>query len=293
MNNMKRIGLATGTLTDYEVNLVESSIVKTIRPLLKGRTLMPTRALPSAGFTKYTFYNENDMGQATISMTGEEQSMDKVDLTESHVRIPIISKDYNLHWRDVLMRRNSGEDLNTQHAQNAARQVAEEEDKLILTGEYTGWPALGIEGLATATGRNTEAGGDWSATYVADVSDAISELETDGYYGPYKLILRSDWYAQLRVLVGTTDSFAFQVLEDLLGGPDNIVVSNSLYTAAGGIDNALVIDTSPGNFELLVGADVTNNLAQLPTMNYQGKVWEAIVPVVKRPESICEIQSLT
>jgi uncharacterized linocin/CFP29 family protein len=293
MNNMKRIGLATGTLTDYEVNLVESSIVKTIRPLLKGRTLMPTRALPSAGFTKYTFYNENDMGQATISMTGEEQSMDKVDLTESHVHIPIISKDYNLHWRDVLMRRNSGEDLNTQHAQNAARQVAEEEDKLILTGEYTGWQALGIEGLATATGRNTEAGGDWSATYVADVSDAISELETDGYYGPYKLILRSDWYAQLRVLVGTTDSFAFQVLEDLLGGPDNIVVSNSLYTAAGGTDNALVIDTSPGNFELLVGADVTNNLAQLPTMNYQGKVWEAIVPVVKRPESICEIQSLT
>jgi uncharacterized linocin/CFP29 family protein len=293
MNNMKRIGLATGTLTDYEVNLVESSIVKTIRPLLKGRTLMPTRALPSAGFTKYTFYNENDMGQATISMTGEEQSMDKVDLTESHVHIPIISKDYNLHWRDVLMRRNSGEDLNTQHAQNAARQVAEEEDKLILTGEYTGWQALGIEGLATATGRNTEAGGDWSATYVADVSDAISELETDGYYGPYKLILRSDWYAQLRVLVGTTDSFAFQVLEDLLGGPDNIVVSNSLYTAAGGTDNALVIDTSPGNFELLVGADVTNNLAQLPTMNYQGKVWEAVVPVVKRPEAICEITSLT
>lgn len=293
MNNMKRIGLATGTLTDYEVNLVESSIVKTIRPLLKGRTLMPTRSLPTAGYTKYTFYKENDMGQATISMTGEEQSMDKVDLTEGSVKIPIISKDYNLHWRDVLMRRNNGEDLNTQHAQNAARQIAEEEDKLILTGEYTGWPALGIEGLATATGRNTEAGGDWSATYVADVSDAISELETDGYYGPYKLILRSDWYAQLRVLVGTTDSFAFQVLEDLLGGPDNIVVSNSLYASDGGVDNALVIDTSPGNFELLVGADVTNNLAQLPTMNYQGKVWEAVVPVVKRPEAICEITGLT
>ena len=293
MNNMKRIGLATGTLTDYEVNLVESSIVKTIRPLLKGRTLMPTRSLPTAGYTKYTFYKENDMGQATISMTGEEQSMDKVDLTEGSVKIPIISKDYNLHWRDVLMRRNNGEDLNTQHAQNAARQIAEEEDKLILSGEYTGWPALGIEGLATATGRNTEAGGDWSATYVADVSDAISELETDGYYGPYKLILRSDWYAQLRVLVGTTDSFAFQVLEDLLGGPDNIVVSNSLYSAAGGVDNALVIDTSPGNFELLVGADVTNNLAQLPTMNYQGKVWEAVVPVVKRPEAICEITGLS
>ena len=293
MNNMKRIGLATGALTDYEVNRLETDITKTVRPLLVGRSLMPTRTLPSAGFTKYTFFKESDMAQANISMTGEEQSMDQVDLTEAHVHIPIISKDYNLHWRDVLMRRNSGEDLNTQNATNAARQVAEEEDKLILTGEYTGWPALGIEGLATATGRNTEVGGDWSATYLADVTDAISELETDGYYGPYKLILRSDWYAQLRVLVGTTDTFAFQVLEDLLGGPGSIVVSNNLYESDGTTHNALVIDTNPGNFELLIGADITNYLAQLPTMNYQGKVWEAVVPVIKRPEAICEITTLT
>jgi uncharacterized linocin/CFP29 family protein len=292
MNPMNRIGNATGALTDYELNLVETSIVKSIRPLLKGRTLMPTRSLPNAGLTKYTFYTEADMGQAQISMTGEEQNMDNVDLDESSVKIPIISKDYNLHWRDILARRNNGEDLNTQHATNAARQVAEEEDKLILSGEYTGWPALGIQGLRASAG-NTEAGGDWSATYITDVSDAISELETDGYYGPYKLILGSDWYAQLRVLVGTTDSFAFQVLEDLLGGPENIVVSNNIFPADGVQDSVLLIDTSPGNFELLVGADITNNLAQLPTMNYQGKVWEAVVPVIKRPESICEITGLT
>jgi uncharacterized linocin/CFP29 family protein len=293
MNPINRIGLATGTLTDYEINLVESQIVKTIRPLLKGRTLMPTRALPNAGLTKYSFFTETDMSQAILSMTGEEQSMDTVDLNESHVHIPIISKDYNLHWRDVLARRNNGEDLNTQHATNAARQIAEEEDKLIITGEYTGWPALGIEGLATATGRNTEAGGDWSATYLADVSDAIDELQTDGYFGPYKLILNSSWYAQLRVLVGTTDTFAFQVVEDLLGGPGSIIVSNSLYESDGTQHNALVIDTTPGNFELLIGADVSNYLAQLPTMNYQGKVWEAVVPVIKRPDAICEITGLT
>lgn len=293
MNTIKNIGLATGTLTDYEINVIEQQITKTMRPLLKGRELMPARALANAGFTKYTFYTENDMGQATISMTGEEQSQDKVDLTEGYVKIPIISKDYNLHWRDVLARRNNGEDLNTQHATNAARQVAEEEDKLILTGEYTGWPALGIEGLATATGRNTTGGGDWSANYVTYVSNAIAALETDGYYGPYKLIVRATWYAQLRALVGTTDSFAFQVLEDLLGGPSNIVVSNSLYAADGGVDSALVIDTQPGNFELLIGANTTNYLAQLPTMNYQGKVWEAVAPVIKRPEAVCEITDLT
>lgn len=293
MNAMSRIGNATGTLTDYEVNLIESQITKTIRPLLVGRTLMPTRGLSNAGITKYTYYTENDMSQANISMTGEETSMDFVDLSGHEVKVPIISKDYKLHWRDVLARRNNGEDLNTANAVNAARQIAEEEDKLILSGEYTGWPAMGIEGLATATGRNTTAGGDWSANYVTYVSNALAALETDGYYGTKKLILTSAWYAQLRALVGTTDSFAFQVLEDLLGGPGNVVVSNSLYAADGAVDSALVVDTSPGNFELLVGADATTYLSQLPSMNYQGKVWEAVVPVIKRPEAICEITALT
>lgn len=293
MNSMNRIGNATGTLTDYEVNLIETQITKTIRPMLVGRTLMPTRSLGNAGITKTTFYTENDMGQALISMTGEEESMDFVDLSGHEVKVPIISKDYKLHWRDVLARRNGGEDLNTANAVNAARQIAEEEDKLILTGEYTGWPALGIEGLANATGRNTVNGGDWSSDYITDTNAAIAELETDGFYGPYKMIINSTFYSQLRVLVGTTDTFAFQVLEDLLGGPGSIVVSNNLLAAAGTSTNTLLIDTSPGNFELGVGADVSTYLTQLPSMNYQGKVWEAVVPIIKRPAAICEINTQT
>jgi len=293
MQNLKRIGLATGALTDYEVNYVETQIVKTVRPLLVGRQLMPARNLAHAGFTKYTFYTENDMGQATISMTGEEQSMDKVDLTEGSVKIPIISKDYNLHWRDVLMRRNQGEDLNTQHAENAARQVAEEEDKLILSGEYTGWPALGIQGFTTATGRNEQNGGDWSSTYLTEVSTAKQTLRALGYYGPYKLILTSTWYSQLEVLISNTEKWAFQAVGELIGGVENILISDNLYAADGDVDSVVLVDVQPGNFELLVGADITNYLAQLPTMNYQGKVWEAVVPVIKRPKAIVEINTLT
>ena len=45
--------------------------------------------------------------------------------------------------------------IDTQDAENAARQVAVDEDKLLITGEYTGFRALGVEGLATATGRNS------------------------------------------------------------------------------------------------------------------------------------------
>jgi len=272
MQSMRRIGLATGVLTDYELNLVETQIVKTVRPLLIGRQLMPIRTLPHAGFTKYTFYKENDMGQATISMTGEEPSKDIVDLTEGDVKIPIISKDYVLHWRDILARRNQGEDLNTQHAENAARQVAEEEDKLILTGEYTGWPALGIQGLVTATGGAAGAGGAWPTNSTVAVATAKQALRALGYYGPYKLIMRSATYARLEALIATTEKWYFQAVGELIGGVENILVSDNLYSATGGTNSALLIDVQPGNFELLVGADISNFSLQNDAMNYECKV---------------------
>ena len=293
MQSMKRVGLATGTLTDYEVNYVETAITKTVRPLLIGRQIMPIRTLPHAGFRKYTFYKENDMGQAMISMTGEAKSEDIVDLTEADVDIPIISKDYTLHWRDVLMRRNQGEDLNTQHAENAARQVAEEEDKLILSGEYTGWKALGITGLATHADVQDQTGGDWSANCLTYVASAKALLRTAGYYGPYKLIMNSTWYGQLEALISDTEKWYFQAVGELIGGVENILVSDNLYASDGGTDRVLLIDVQPGNFELLIGADITNYLHQDANMNYKGKVWEAVVPVIKRGDAIVEINALT
>ena len=302
MNTMKRIGLATGTLTDYEVNLIETSIVKTVRPMLVGRTLMPTRTLASAGYTQYTYYSENDMGQASISMTGEEQSMDLVDLTECHVHIPIISKDYNLHWRDVLKRRDSGEDLNTQHATNAARQVAEEEDRLILSGEDTTWPALGIAGLrAGRTVANTTNGANWDAgagagpvAALADIATGKAGLRAWGHMGPYKIIMPSAVYGPVfeQLLPAPATQFGFEALAKIMGGPENIIISDSCFSATGVLDSVLLIDTAPGNFELLIGADITNYLAQLPNMNYQGKVWEAVVPVIKRPNAIWEFTTV-
>lgn len=303
MNTMKRVGLATGTLTDYEINLIETAIVKTVRPQLVGRTLMPTRMLPSAGLTQYTFYTENDMGQATISMTGEEQSMDLVDLTESHTHIPIISKDYNLHWRDVLKRRDSGEDLNTQFAENAALQVAEEEDRLIISGEDALWPALGLAGLRSGrTVANTTNGNNWDAAAgaglllsLADIATGKAGLRAWGHMGPYKIIIPSAVYgACFEMLMPTPgEKWGFEVLGEIMGGSQNIVISDSLWNAAGTAqDSVLLIDTAPGNFELLMGADITNYLAQLPTMNYQGKVWEAVVPVIKRPNAIWEFTTV-
>jgi uncharacterized linocin/CFP29 family protein len=234
------------------------------------------------------------MDPALISMSGENESISAVDLTGHEVKIPLITKDYMLHGRAVEMARASGRDLNTQNAENAARQCAEEEDKLIISGEYTGWPALGIEGLATATNRQTSIGGDWSANYLTYLATAKQLLRAAGFYGPYKCILRSAWYAQIETLIGTTDKWGFMAAEELLGAPGSLVTSDNLFAADGGVDSILVISIEPGNFELLIAQEILNiGPDRLPGgINYKGKVLEAVVPKIMRPTAIVELTAM-
>lgn len=182
--------------------------------------------------------------------------------------------------------------LETSEIEDATRQCAEEEDKLLITGEYTGWGALGVEGLATATGRNSQASaGAWPANSLTDISAAIGKLEASGHYGPYAAILRSTWFAKLRGLIASTAVFYLEKVKELVA--DGIFVSDSLFTSAGLTTNALVLEASQENFELVIGQDMTTFEQQDKDMNLRGKVFEVVAPRIKRPASICELTGLT
>lgn len=295
MQPLSRVGRDTGTLTTAEITYIRSQVIKAAWPSLVGRTLMPTKNLGSMGYMKETYYTETDMSAATISMFGEEKSEDKVELAEHTVNIPIISKDFRLNGRDIEAARLGNRDLNTQYAENAARQCAEEEDKLILSGEYTGWPALGIQGLASATGINTMAGTAWITNYITIVAAAKAMIEADGHFGPKKLILPSAWSAYLDALVTNTAVLKRTVIENMLGGPGSIVVSDSLFSNTGSQDTALLIDTSPDNFELVVAEDYrTVGPDRQPGEDiYKGKVRVVVAPMIYRPTAICAMTVLT
>ena len=292
MKTLRKVGLETGELTDEELRYVDTRIVESVRPVLVGRRLFPVFNLGHAGFTSVRGYKQTDMSQATISMHGITKVRDRVELAGFDIKVPVIHKEYKLYWRDVIASRRGGLPIETVNVENAGRQVAEEEDKLLITGEYTGWPALGIEGLATATNRNTKASaGAWPANCLTDISAAISELETDGHYGPYAGVLRSSWFAKLRTLISNTAVFYLEkVLELLKAG---LFVSDSLYTSAGLTTIALVVEPSQENFEMAIGQDLTTFNQQDEDMNINGKVYEVLAPKIKRPTSIAEITGLT
>jgi uncharacterized linocin/CFP29 family protein len=289
---LRRVGMDTGRLTDEEIIYIDNRVVETVRPLIVGRRLFPVFTLPNAGFLTVRGYKESDMSAAKISLYGQPGSKDRTEKEAFNVTVPVIEKEFEILWRDVEASRGSGMPIETRDAENAARQVAEDEDKLLITGEYTGWKALGVEGLATATGRNTTAGGDWSANAFTYVNNAINELEADGHYGPYALILKPSWWRQIAgaFVTNTAVTIAEKVAELCQAG---VYRTDSLLSSAGGVNNALVVEPKQDNFELVVGRDLEVRKTEDNRGNIDGIVREVLAPRIKRPTAICEITSLT
>ena len=260
-----------------------------------GRQLFPVFRLPHAGIKNVIGWRESDMSQATIDMNGQTESFDRIELAEFPIKVPVISKGFYLNWRDVIAARNGGLPIDARSIENAARQCAEEEDKLLITGEITGptnvWPAMGILGLLRSAGNTEASAGAWPANSLTDIADAIAELEADGHYGPYAGIMRSAWHGTLRTLIANTGIFYLEKALELL--KSGIYVSDNLFTAAGLTTSALVVEPSQENFELVIGQDLSTFTQQDKNMNTLGKVYEVVAPRIKRPASICEITGLT
>lgn len=293
MRSLRSIGLATNMLTDEEINYIDTKIVETVRPILIGRSLFPVTPLGHAGYRLVTFYTQGDMSAAVVDMEGQQESLDQAPLAPHEVKVPVLHKETMLFWRDLEMKRAQGTPLDVAQAKNAARQVAEEEDLLLLTGHGSGQNFLGVEGLATATGRNEVNGGDWSATFITEISAAITALEDDGHYGPYKLIMPPIFRQQLRARESGVDKWNFQLAGELVGGVENLLVSPNLKAADGAADSVLLVEPGEDNFDLLVGEDMHTINHVERNKNIWLQVREVVAPRIRRPTAICEINTLT
>jgi uncharacterized linocin/CFP29 family protein len=284
-------------LTDEEIIYIENALVETVQPTLVGRKLFPIEIVPNAGLLTVRGYRRTDMSQARISLHGDGGSYDRSNKTAFDVTVPVIDKKFKIGWREIEASRYAGQPLDIQDAENAARQCAEEEDKLLITGEYTGWKALGIEGLATATGRNSQgSAGAWPANSLTDLSAAIGKLEEDGHTNKsmYAAVLRSAWAAKLRQLIANSNKKWIDVIqgENPLF-PAGIFVSDNLFTSAGLTTSALVLELGKPNFEMILERDMSVYQTGDDDMNLKCKVYEVLAPRIKRPTSICEVTGLS
>jgi len=293
-DSLRRVGRDTGRLTLEEWQYVDREIIETVRPRLVGRLLYALTPLPHAGFMQIKNYRRTDMSQAQISMRGLGGSRDRTVKTPETINMPVVAKNFDLHWREILAARYNGLPMDVQEATNAGIQVSEEEDKLMLSGQYTGWPAYDVQGFTSITGRNTTAStGAWPGTAFADINAARSALKSSGFQGvPFALVARAADLGDLDALIANqTMTYREALLSN--GLVQAIFESDNLFANDGGTDSAVVCVPGRQNFDLLQGQALTTFLWQDEDMNILGKVYSVVVPRIRQPTSVCEITGVT
>lgn len=284
-----------GLLTEEEMLYVEEKVLETFRYNLVGRNLYEVVNIGQGGGAQvYRWYDEEDPSAAQISMTGKAQTDDHPEKTAHDIDVPVIHKEFFLNWRDIASSRRVGPSVVDDSVRTATWRVRDAEDMLLISGEHTGWAALGLEGFFSATGRtNNAATGNWPANAVADINTARAALQASGFVGIEPVLLGPP--ALIKCLDGLIANTAVTYRQALL---DNNLISDAIESpnavaADGGVDSVVLVVPGNGNFIAVQDLPLEVHLWYDKSQNVYGTVRETIAPVIKRPEAIAEINSIT
>jgi uncharacterized linocin/CFP29 family protein len=294
MEPLPFVGRAQAPLVEEEWKQLDEAVVRAVQPVLVGRRVLPVKQLAGVGVMEVQWDEISEMSPAIISMYGETPAEDIIVYTRKSLVVPILHKDFRIHWRDLEASRRFRTPLDTANAEAAALVVAKLEDELILSGEIAGTHRLGIEGLTTATGRQTKASvGAWatSPNAVTDITEAMELLLAENLTTPYDLLLQPSAFMDAHTFIANTGIMQIEKIRELIGG--NIYVTPNLKAADGGTDSALLMKSGAENADLCVAQDLKTFYMQTVDMNHHFKVYEAVVPRIKRPKAIVEITGIT
>jgi len=192
--------------------------------------------------------------------------------------VPIIFKDFIIHWRDLEESRLTGQEFSKAKAAAAASSCARAEDKLVLFGH----DALGYSGLMTDEGRNEVEGLEWKRPGDAfrNFTKMTGLLADKGHAGPYAAVVHPRIYTDMhRVLAGSALLEVIHVRSLLTSG---VFRSELLLPNTG-----LVIATGRQHFELVISVDTSAAFLGARRMNLPFRIFKAIYLRIRRSDAIC------
>src|SRR2546421_913357 len=136
---------------------LDQAVVQTARAILVGRRFITlvgpfgpgVEALPGDTLAGTTAGQIDLLGNAEGEAVGIAQ--------RRYLPVPLIYKDFWVHWRELEAHRQLGLPLDTGKAAAAAATCAQVEDRLVFDGDTT----LGLPGLRNVDGRQAPAMRDW------------------------------------------------------------------------------------------------------------------------------------
>lgn len=216
-----------------------------------------------------------------LDIVGEEDTPKVFSDRRTFKTIPIIYKDFLLHWRDIEAARAHNMPLDVSAAAGAAAFCAQREDRMILHGDEK----LGLEGLMNASGRETLAIRDWTqpGSGYANIVEATERLLGNGHYGPYAVVCSPRLYANLHRVYEKTGVLEIETVRQL--AQDGVYQSNLLKD-----ELAVVVSTGRENLDLAVALDLSVAYLGAERMNHPFRVLESLLLRIKHPDGICTLE---
>lgn len=276
------LGHAENPLREDEWARLNETVIQVARRSLVGRRILDIYGPLGAGVQTVPHDEYTGVTPGAVDIVGEQETASVFTDARKFKTIPIIYKDFLLHWRDIEAARLHNMPLDVSAAAGAAALCAQQEDELIFYGD----PKLGHEGLMNATGRLTVALGDWTtpgAGYLSIV-EATRKLNESGHYGPYAVVLSPRLYSLLHRIFEKTGVLEIETIRQLAA--DGVFQSNRLRG-----DSGVVVSTGRENMDLAVAMDMVAAYLGASRMNHPFRVLESLILRIKHPDSICTLES--
>jgi uncharacterized linocin/CFP29 family protein len=267
-------------LQEEEWARIQETIVNVARRTLVGRRFIDLYGPLGAGVQTVPHDQFTGVDRGAIDMVGERDTDRIFPDKRTFKTIPLIYKDFVLHWRDLEAGREHKMPLDVSVAAGAAVFCAHKEDELIFYGDEE----LGVEGLCNCEGRSHVGLQDWSVSGngYQNVIAATESLNKNDHYAPYALITSPNLYAQLHRVYGQTGVLEIETIRDLC--QSGVHQSNVLKP-----DTAVVVSTGSENMDLAVAMDMTVAYLGAERMNHPFRVVESVLPRIKHSDAICTI----
>lgn len=268
-------------LDEREWEHMKSVVIDVARRRLVGRRIVDIHGPLGAGVQTIVHDHFSGTTMGSLDLLGEAESDPVRSFRREAGIIPIIYKDFILHWRDLETSRLTGVPFDTAIAAGAAAFCADREDHLIFHGDTE----MGYEGLCTVDGRITMELADWTVPGNAfnNVVQATETLVRAGHYGPYALVVTPALYAQMHRMQPGTSVLEIQHIRE--------IATDGVYqTPILGGDKAVLVSVGRQNFDLAVAQDLTVAYLGAEKMNHPFRVFESVYLRIKRHSSICTLE---
>lgn len=243
---------------------VARRFIEVTGPLGAGAQTVPTESMIGLTEGRWSILGMEDNPVKTFTKRGEV--------------VPLISKDFILHWRDVEEARLMGQKISMAKAAAAAASCARSEDMLVLNG-YT---PLGYKGLMTIEGRNVITGLQWinPGDAFRNFTLLTQTLKNKGYTGPFAAVVHPGIYASMHRVLDRSSLLEIEHVRALLEGG---IFRSSLLAPRSGV----VVSTGRQNLELVISVDTSVAYLGAKKMNLPFRVFKAVYLRILRSDAIC------